>query len=122
MQKLDIGGRSEQTRHADGRPMLNKFNWGAFFLTWIWAIGNKTFNKPTLLLLILCVVPHVGPLAAIGLMLYSGLTGDDRAWKSKAWQDPEHFKKVQHRWAFVGVAQFVVALLFVISIAFFPTK
>lgn len=122
MQKLDIGGRSEQPRHTDGRPVLNKFNWGAFFLTWIWAIGNKTFNKLTLLLLILCLVPYVGPFSAIGLMLYSGLTGNNRAWKSKQWRDLKHFKRVQRRWAFAGMAQFVLALFFVISVAFFTTK
>lgn len=122
MQKLDIEGRSKKTEHADARPRLRKFNWGAFFLTWIWAIGNKTFNKLTLLLLILCVIPYIGPLCAVGLMFYSGLTGNDRAWKSKNWRDPEHFNEVQRRWAFVGVTQFVVALLFMISVPLFTTK
>jgi hypothetical protein len=119
MQRLNISQTDSRVRDI-GFP--KEFNWGAFFLTWIWAIGNKTFNKLTLLLLILCAVPYVGPLSAIGLMLYSGLTGNERAWKSKDWHDPEHFKKVQRRWAFVGVAQFVVALLFVISVPLFTTK
>jgi hypothetical protein len=119
MQRLNISQTDSRVRDI-GFP--REFNWGAFFLTWIWAIGNKTFNKLTLLLLILCAVPYLGPLSAIGLMLYSGLTGNERAWKSKDWHDPEHFKKVQRRWAFVGVAQFVVALLFVISVPLFTTK
>lgn len=25
-------------------PELKRFNWGAFFLTWIWGIGNKPLS------------------------------------------------------------------------------
>lgn len=119
MQGLNLSATQSEVEDI-GLP--RGFNWGAFFLTWIWAIGNKAFNKLTLLLLILCVIPYVGPLSAIGLMFYSGLTGNNRAWKSKDWRDLEHFNKVQRRWTLVGVAQFVFALLFMIGIPLFTTK
>lgn len=122
MQRLDIRRPKEDNASATELRSPLGFNWGAFCLTWIWAIGNRTFNKLTLLLLILCAVPYVGPISAIGLMFYSGVTGSDRAWKSKKWHDSEHFRRVQRRWAIVGVAQFVLALLFMVGVPFFVAK
>ena len=102
--------------------VVRSFNWGAFFLTWIWAIGNRTFNKVTILLLIVCAVPYVGPFSAMGLMLYSGFTGNSRALNSKKWRDLTHFTRVQRRWALCGVIQFAFALLLIASLPFFVEK
>jgi len=121
MEELSLRKR-EVDKELQTHAPLRDFNWGAFFLTWIWAIGNRSFNTVTLLHLVFCAVPYVGPFSAISLMLYSGLTGNDRAWNAKEWQDSEHFKRVQRRWALVGVTQFAIAVLLVAGTPFFFVK
>jgi hypothetical protein len=93
------------------------FNWGAFLFTWIWALGNRSFNVLTLILLLLCLIPYVGVGAAIGLAIYSGATGNRRAWNNKRWQNRDHFLVVQRHWRVAGLAQIAVALVFFIFIA-----
>ena len=38
--------------------LKTKFNLGAFLLTWLWGIGNKTYI--TLLILIVALIPRCG--------------------------------------------------------------
>jgi len=122
MQKLDIEGQTEQTMHSD-EVLMRKFNWGAFFLTWIWAIGNRSLNRLTVLLLILCLVPYIGVFSAIALSVYSGMTGNRRAWNHEnMWRDEAHFKKVQHRWTVVGVTQFVLVIVGLLLLPLFYEK
>lgn len=104
-----------------GTPMdgleIGRFNWGACTLTWIWALGNRSFDRWTFLLLILCFAPVIGPFSAVALMVYSGLTGNARAWRNKRWESTDQFQKVQKRWAVVGVIQFVAALFAMVLLA-----
>jgi hypothetical protein len=107
-------------RHLDGP---HKFNWGAFFLTWIWAIGNKSLDITTVILLILCIVPYLGLPSAIALALYSGFTGNRRAWGRRTlWRDEAHFVRIQRRWAFVGTAQFVLVVFLLLFLPIFYEK
>lgn len=89
----------------------HRVNWGAFFLTWVWAIANCSFDRVTGILLLLCFTPHVGFISALALMFYCGLTGHKRARMNREWKDEVHYARVQRRWAFVGVIQFALALL-----------
>ena len=99
-----------------------RFNWGAFFLTWIWAIANRSLNRVTVMLLIFCLIPYFGILSAIGLAFYSGMTGDRRAWTNKSWKDRDHFLKVQKRWAVIGLSQLVLGVAFLLTLPFFFEK
>ena len=120
MQKLDILPPGEQQSTSSQVPStFRKFNWGAFFLTWIWALGNRSLNRITIVLLLLCLVPYLGVVSAITLSIYSGVTGSDRAWQNnkKRWKDLEHFQRVQKRWAIIGLAQFILVVL---CLAFLP--
>src|SRR5206468_11046551 len=79
---------------ADGIPDgVKGWSWGAFFLSWIWAIGNRTWVG------LLALVPYVGFVVAIIL----GVKGREWAWKNKQWQSVEHFQRVQHSWSVWGV-------------------
>ena len=112
MQKLDIDHAGEGTSRLEAVPTIHNFNWGAFFLTWIWAIGNRSFDRITGWLLVLCIVPYIGPLSALALMVYCGKTGNRRSWENKQWESIGHFERVQRRWAIAGVLQFALAILF----------
>ena len=53
-----------------------KWNWGAFFMTWIWGLGNKTY------IALLGLIPVVNIVMAFVL----GARGSGWAWKNKKWE------------------------------------
>ena len=73
---------------------LDRWNWGAFFLNWIWGIGNSTW------IALLALVPFVGLI----MMIVLGLRGSRWAWRNRAWRDAEHFRRTQRAWAIAGLA------------------
>jgi Tfp pilus assembly protein PilE len=75
--------------------------WGGFLLTWIWAIGNKTWIG--LLGLI--------PILNLVMMFVLGAKGREWAWKNGQWRDVEHFNAVQKKWTIAGVILIVIGLV-----------
>lgn len=65
------------------------WSWGAFLLSWIWALGNRTWIG------LLALVPYVGFFVAIWL----GVKGREMAWKNAEWDSVEHFNRVQRLWS-----------------------
>ncbi|MCI5165641.1 MAG: hypothetical protein D3903_05980 [Candidatus Electrothrix sp. GM3_4] len=85
-------------------PEIAKWNWGAFFLNWIWGIGNSTY------IAFLMFVPFVGFIMPFIL----GAKGSEWAWQKKTWRDIDHFKQTQKKWAISGlVLCFIVFPLFI---------
>jgi hypothetical protein len=74
-------------------PEIDRWNWGAFLLNWIWGIGNNTF------IALLTLVPGLG----IIMMLVLGFKGSRWAWRNGRWDSIEHFKRTQRLWAIWGV-------------------
>ena len=85
---------------------IKGWSWGAFWLSWIWAIFNKTWIG--LLALI--------PLVNLVMMVILGLKGREWAWRNKAWPSVEHFNRVQKKWSLAGWIIMVVAFLSGIAI------
>ena len=77
---------------------LNNWNWGAFFVTPIWGILNRTWFA------LLALIPYLG----IILAFYFGYKGNRLAWKNQTWVDEEDFKKAQKRQAIVGLVFFLI--------------
>jgi len=90
---------------------IDRWNWGAFLLNWIWGIGNNTF------IALLVFVPFVG----FVMLFVLGAKGSSWAWRNKRWESIEHFKAVQKKWARWGAIAFVafialfIALFFVVA-------
>lgn len=85
-------------------PEVDRWNWGAFLLTWIWGVGNNTF------IALLVFVPF----ANIVMPFVLGAHGSAWAWRNKRWESIEAFRATQRRWAQWGLAMLVLfALLFV---------
>lgn len=82
-------------------PQLYGWNWGAFFLNWIWGIGNNT--KIAFLTWI--------PGANLVLIFMLGARGNEWAWQNKRWNSVEHFQKIQKLWALWGFILFVLGML-----------
>jgi hypothetical protein len=73
-------------------PEIDRWNWGAFFLHWIWGIGNSTW------LALLMFVPCVGLVMPFVL----GARGSAWAWRNRRWESVEAFKATQRTWAIWG--------------------
>ena len=74
-------------------PEIDRWNWGAFLLSWIWGVGNNTF------IALLALIPIVGQLV---MPFVLGFNGSRWAWRNGRWDSVEHFKRVQRLWAIWG--------------------
>jgi hypothetical protein len=68
---------------------IDRWNWGALILNWIWGIGNNTF------IALLMFVPFVNLVMPFVL----GAKGSVWAWRNKKWESVEEFKRIQRKWA-----------------------
>jgi hypothetical protein len=89
-------------------PEIDRWNWGAFLLNWIWGIGNGT---PIALL---TLVPIVGFI----MMFVLGAKGSRWAWRNKRWESVEHFQRAQRKWAIAGLIVWIAGIAFWAAIFF----
>ena len=90
--------------------VAKRFNWGAFLLSWIWGLGNGTYI--TLIGLLVCFIPFVGGLIALGCSIWFGIKGNEWAWQNKRFNDVEHFHSYQRKWATAGVIVLLLSFVF----------
>jgi hypothetical protein len=82
---------------------IDRWNWGAFLLNWIWGVGNNTF------IALLTLVPFVGLVMPFVL----GAKGSRWAWRNGRWDSVAHFKRVQRLWTIWGVVIWLGAIALV---------
>ena len=68
------------------------WSWGAFLLSWVWAIGNRTWWG------LFGLIPGVGLVVRVLL----GMHGRRWAWQNRRWDSVAHFQRVQRRWSVAG--------------------
>lgn len=73
---------------------IDRWNWGAFLLNWIWGIRHNTW------LALLVFVPFIN----IAVLFLLGKRGSAWAWQNNRWASVAQFRAVQRRWAQWGVA------------------
>ncbi len=138
-QSVGANPAAENTQTANELPSeLNKFNWGAFLLTWIWGIGNGVWlalwifafypiqwiilgigfaigavagNEIAAVIRVLLVL--IGLIFSFGFIVWLGKNGNRLARKTGRWQDVEKFKSFQKKWAIAGL---VIALFYSVII------
>src|SRR5215470_8375453 len=81
---------------------IDRWNWGAFLLNWIWGIGNSTF------IALLTLIPFFGLIMPFVL----GAKGSGWAWRNRRWESLEEFKRVQRLWAIWGAVIWIGVILF----------
>lgn len=94
---------TDQSLRLDQRevpPEIDRWNWGAFLLHWIWGIGNNTY------IALLTFVPLVGLVMPFVL----GAKGSRWAWRNGRWDSVEHFKRTQRAWAKWAVIIYLCAI------------
>jgi hypothetical protein len=74
-------------------PEIDRWNWGAFLLSWVWGVGNNTF------IALLALIPIFGQLV---MPFVLGAKGSRWAWRNGRWDGVAHFKRVQRQWAIWG--------------------
>ena len=80
---------------------LDGWNWGAFFLNFVWAIGNRTWIG------LLTLVPVIG----LPMPVLLGIKGNAWAWQNNHWGGIEHFRIVQRKWAVWSVCAALVVCI-----------
>jgi len=80
---------------------LRRWNWGAFFLTWVWGVAHNTY------LAFLVLIPFLNIYIVISL----GIKGNELAWKNRRFESIEQFKAVQKRWAQWGLGFFIISTI-----------
>lgn len=91
-----------------------KFNLGAFLLTWIWGIGNKTYIAFVIFAVsLLNIIPFVGWIAPLAFSIWLGIKGNEFAWNNNHWDNLEQFNNVQRKWAMwsgivIGISIFLI--------------
>ena len=95
---------------------IKKWNWGAFYFSWLWGICNGIYWP--IALIFANTIPYVGPLIGLAGCIALGINGSEWAWKAKTWASVEEFKQVQHKWAVAAACVFAISLVlsFVIGI------
>jgi hypothetical protein len=106
----DIANTSGQGKDAVIPEGIKGWSWGAFFWTWIWAIGNKTYIG------LLALIPYVGFIMAI----YLGIKGREMAWRNKQWDSVEHFQRVQRKWTMWALIFFGIAFVGILAAIVLP--
>ncbi len=109
----DYFDRAMGTDNASGKGAVSAmpaeirgWNWGAFFFTWIWGIGNNTW------IAFLSWVPYVG----IVMPFVLGFKGNEWAWKNKRWNSVGHFKRIQRNWAIAGLIYTIITVGLVVLV------
>jgi len=104
-----IENTSGQGLSAAVPPDIEGWNWGAFFLTWIWGIGNRVW------LSFLALIPI--PLVGLAMMVILGIKGNEWAWQCKKWDSIEQFRHKQRIWMYWGIAAFIAPFVFLLGLA-----
>ena len=105
---------SGQGANAAVPAEIDRWNWGAFLLHWVWGIGNNTF------IALLAFVPLVNLVIPFVL----GARGSAWAWRNKRWDSVDEFRRVQRAWAkwavilYLAMLGMLVVMFLVLSTSF----
>jgi hypothetical protein len=108
-----VENNSGQGKNAPVPSEIDRWNWGAFFLSFVWGIANNVLIS--LLMFVPCIV-FVMPFVL-------GARGSRWAWQNRRWKSVDQFQRVQRQWAQIAFALLGLGLTFcvalVIAINFF---
>ena len=74
-----------------------KWNWGAFFLGWIWGLGHRIYWP------LIAFAPCFFPVGNIISKFVLGANGNKYAWRSRQWSSLDECKRIQRKWTQWGI-------------------
>lgn len=96
------GNQMNNNRKGPELPAcLRKWNWGAFYFSWLWAVCNGIYWP------LIVLIPYVGWLASPVVAIILGINGNEWAWEKKYWHNIDHFTRNQHNWAMAALWLFL---------------
>lgn len=106
-----VENSSGQGKQAVVPREVDRWNWGAFLLNWIWGLGNAT---PLAFLTLVPCVNFVMPFVL-------GARGSAWAWQNRRWESVEQFRRTQRVWALAALAVIGATLLLGAAVFFAVT-
>lgn len=104
-QQININVAAQaQEMQRETPQCLNKWNWGAFCLGWIWGVGNGVYWP------LITLIPYVGQIAALIIIFILGANGSRYAWE-KYTGSASDFDAKQHSWAVAGGIYILVVVI-----------
>ena len=101
-------GQANAYSQAEIDKEIERWNWGAFFCSWLWAICHRIYWP--IAILVIGLIPYLGQIASLALSVYLGLEGSRLAWNSGEYKDFEQFKSTQRKWMIGGVIWFIISV------------
>ncbi len=102
-------GQANEYSQSEIDKELERWNFGAFLGSWLWAPFNGMLWP--LLVLIVMAVPYLGQVCGLCLCVYLGLNGSKMAWRSGKYRDFGDFKRIQRLWIYAGAVVFVLTVV-----------
>lgn len=95
--------------------IVDKWNWGAFTLSWIWGIFNGLYWP--LIIIALNFIPYIGVIISLCICVLLGKNGNLYAWRKAKprGESVEHFNYIQFMWNTAGqIGVIVFMFLFLV--------
>ncbi|AYG01967.1 hypothetical protein D7I46_09400 [Lactococcus allomyrinae] len=101
------------TLGQDKSQIRTKWNWGAFSLTMWFGIAHRAYLG---LLILLGLIPWIGPIFAIVWMIIFGLNGERWALENpdNHYRDEEEFRKIMDGWNRAGLIAFIIGAVMIV--------
>ena len=103
---MEVENTSGQRATSVVPEEVKGWNWGAFFLNWFWAIGNRVW------------IGLLGLVLGIIMSIILGIKGNEWAWQNRPWESVAQFKRTQRIWAWWGLAVFLAQLIIPFALIF----
>ena len=104
---LSTNNPNNHVRQSANMPKeLEKYNWGAFFMAWIWGLCNGMPTNIIVITIVLCILSYVPIIDfvaapfALGLLIWNGTQGNKWAWAHNNRGSVEKFNEYQKKWVF----------------------
>lgn len=141
---------SGQGKEIEIPKQVKRFNWGAFFFTWIWGLFNKSYltlillavniiiflvgfifgilaefsgdkSIAGLIYIIIMFLNLITNLGCLALCIWFGIKGNEWAWQNKKWDSLKHFHDVQRIWAILGTLIIGVGVVGIVAAMTLPS-
>lgn len=106
---VDNFGQANDYSQSEIDKEIEKWNWGAFFCSWLWGAFNGIYWP--LFIILIAGIPYVGQVCSLCLCVYLGLNGSKMAWRTGKYHSFERFKNAQKHWAVGGIIWFALNIL-----------
>lgn len=101
---------SSQRIQIEYPPIVDKWNWGAFSLSWLWGIFNGLYWP--LIIIAFNFIPYIGFIISLCICFLLGNRGNEIAWRiaRRKGVSVDYFTDLQTKWNVAGVFVTILAI------------